>query len=260
MEVIFVIISVIFLYYFFKFIFSGNKEKSKLEKDLDLIKYVAENSKEDSLKMFKESSAYDSITEMITEMAKQNKNDNKAFYEKLTIDNLFYKFCFHKNVYKSIITPSDNAKAQIALELVMNRLERKSFSTSVFTSFLNKELNLNYVYQDETLTNIENGDYYDFIDFNIPVEGNNYINILEIEKDLIEVDFKSKLSAAKAFILYIIDGLPTKIFVLIESPIGFTIREVLANEISNQVLMYDEKIDDEDYSLIYFKLIKYLGE
>jgi len=260
MEVIFVIISVIFLYYFFKFIFSGNNKKSKLEKDLDLIKYMVENSKESSLKMFKESSAYDSITERVKQY--KNEKTNKVFNEQLTIDKLFYRFCFHKNVYTSIISPNDNHIAQIVLQLVRNRLGETSFSTSIFTSFLNKELNLNYIYQDETLTNIDNGDYFNFIDFNIPIDssGKNYLNILEIEKDLIEVDFIKTLSVARAFILNIIDGLPKRIFVLNESPIGFTIREVLANEISNQFLMFNEKIGDEDYSLIYFKLIKSLEE
>lgn len=242
------------LYFLFKTLSSNsNQEHENLRRQLWIQQTL------DQMKKLKSGGYQDEATKVILDRMKSSKAYQDLLKEHYEIDKLFYQFCFHPNIYNSIMDRSDEKISVIAASLLRSRLGEFPFSNSLFTSFLNKELKMSFELKNGVLIDANNEEQYFFSEYQIPFgdKGNNYLNIMEFDKDrLRQSKEKEFLSLARAFIINVENGLPKNIFVLVESLLGNTIREVFADSNSSRIL--DLSPNPDNRSINYFELIQHL--
>ena len=252
--VLFAVIGLLIFYYLIKSLFFSSGT-SKLERDIETIEFFS-----DELKNFNIKEDNERIINIIKEI--ESKNSSSDFLKSHhNIDKFFYKFCFHPNVYNSIMSPQDDIKSLVAITLLRSRFGELSFSLSLFTSFLNKELNLDFILKGNLLINNSNNTTHAFPEYHLTygVDDENYLVILGFDiNNLNIVNENGFLSLARTFIINVENGLPENIFVLVQNPLGFVFREVFENGASGIVLNPSINIEDENNSINYQPLIQYL--
>lgn len=242
------------IYFLFKALLSNKNQEYE-----DLKTQIRMQQTLDEMNKLKSGSYQDETTKVIFDRIKSSKVYQDLLKDRNAMDTLFYQFCFHPNVYSSIMDRSDEKISEIALSLLRSRLGEFPFSKSLFTSFLNKELKLRFTLENGIIIESITKERYKFLEYQIPYGevDNNYLNILEFDKDKLGlIKQKDFLSLARAFIINVENGLPSNIFVLVQSLLGFSVREVYPDSISSRIL--DLSQDPEEESINYYELIQYL--
>ncbi len=175
--------------------------------------------------------------------------------DKFFVSSVFYKFCFDSEVVSLFLSRNDQA-IEIAKNMATTRFEHESVSLIMFKAFL-RRYSGDFEYQ-------QSGEFkYRSFEFNINVEkmviesDNTYFEILTNDFTDVKNEDGEELAIATNYIVYVKNGLPNSIFVVIKDPYleKYAIRKVSDNGISNSLGF----IEDNDLDSYTTLIIDYLN-